>query len=82
MNMIQKIDYFLFAMKIQAERKVKEFLYNENGDTNFISILVLLGIGLGLAGVFMLFREKIMEWVNQEIGSFFSTHGKNPPVLG
>lgn len=72
MNMIQKIDFFMFSAKAAIERKVKEFLYDEKGDTNFISILVLLGIGLALAGVFLTFKNQIINWVDTAIGDFFN----------
>lgn len=41
---------------------VKNFFTTEDGDTNFISIIVVLVIVLGLAA---LFREKIGEYVTE-----------------
>lgn len=82
MNLIQKVDYFLFAAKVTIERKFKEFLYDEQGDTNFISILILLGIGLALAGTFLLFQEKIMNWVDTQIGGFFDSSVKGSNKTG
>lgn len=41
---------------------VKNFFTTEDGDTNFISIIVVLVIVLGLAA---LFREKIGEFVTK-----------------
>ncbi|MDE5770933.1 MAG: hypothetical protein K2I06_04765 [Ruminococcus sp.] len=56
------------------------FLYDEEGDTNFLSVIILLGIGLALAAVFIIFKDKILGWVKDEIGTFFSddNHTKSP----
>ena len=61
------------AVLTMAYIKVNALMKDERGDTNFISILVLLGIALALAGVFLSFQEEIMVWVERNIGSFFST---------
>ena len=66
----------LNAYLVMAKVKLYNFFHDEKGDTNFISIMVLLGIALALAGVFLSFQEEIMNWVNTNIGSFFSTNVK------
>ncbi|MBE7038168.1 MAG: hypothetical protein E7404_04610 [Ruminococcaceae bacterium] len=58
--------------KIKLE-KAKSFLRNEEGDTNFISVLILLGIGIALAAVFIAFKDQVIGWVDENIGSFFDT---------
>lgn len=68
MKLMAKIDMFL----LNAKAKVESFLRDENGDTNFISIMVLLGIALALAGVFLTFKEQVLGWVDTNIGDFFS----------
>ena len=67
MSLIQKMNGLLISAKL----KLESFMHDEKGDTNFISILVLLGIGLALAGVFLAFKDKILGWVNTNIGGFF-----------
>lgn len=37
---------------LQAQSKLKELMEEERGDTNFISIIVILGIVLALAATF------------------------------
>ena len=64
----------LYNYKLMLQNKLNSFMKNENGDTNFISILVLLGIALALGGIFLGFQEQIMTWVNTNIGSFFDTN--------
>ena len=69
-----KINERLNAMLINAKVKFEAF-NNEEGDTNFISILVLLGIALALAGVFLAFKDQVIGWVDQNIGDFFGKKG-------
>lgn len=63
------------SLMIKAKLKAESFLYDEKGDTNFISILVILGIVLALAGVFLTFKDQVLSWVDTNIGDFFSKKG-------
>lgn len=69
MNMMERIN----MMMMMVMMKVDAFLHDEEGDTNFISILVLLGIALALAGIFLGFKDQILNWVDTAIGGFFGT---------
>jgi len=71
MKLIDKME----AMLIKAKIKIDAFLNDERGDTNFISILVILGIALALAAVFLGFKDDILNWVDENIGDFFSKKG-------
>lgn len=71
MSIMKKMDLWF----ISVQSRLKSFLEEERGDTNFISILVLLGIVLALAGVFLVFKDQILEWVDRNIGDFFSKNG-------
>ena len=42
----------------------------ERGDTNFISILIILGIVILVAGVFIGFRDQIVGQVQAIVGGF------------
>jgi len=70
-NAKAKMNAFLACTKAE----VKSFIKNEDGDTNFISILVLLGIALALAGIFLTFKEQIITWTDGAIGDFFGRSG-------
>lgn len=52
-----------------VERKMIEFrckmAKSERGDTNFISILIILGIVILLAGVFLGFKQTIVTKVTE-----------------
>ena len=69
--MLRKADVLLLRAKYELE----EFFNREEGDTNFISILVLLGIALALAGVFLGFKDQVLSWVDTNIGGFFNQRG-------
>lgn len=71
MKLREKMDKALINLKLKKEA----FLKDEKGDTNFISILVLLGIALALAGVFLAFKDQIIDWVDRNIGDFFGKSG-------
>ena len=77
-----KINERLNALLVPAKIKWDAFKNNEKGDTNFISILVLLGIALALAGVFLVFKNQIIDWVDTNIGSFFSESGGRGATKG
>lgn len=57
-----------------AQRKAyirfRDFIESERGDTNFISILIILSIAILLAGVFIGFKDKIVEQVKAIVDGF------------
>ena len=55
---------------VKAIAKMTDFIKKENGDTNFISILIILGIVILLAGVFMLFKDQIITMVTDIVDNF------------
>lgn len=55
---------------IMASLKVKKFLEEERGDTNFISILIILGVVVILAGLFMGFKDQIVGQVQKIMDGF------------
>jgi len=73
--MLRKLIDKVNSLFVKASIKVESFAKDEEGDTNFISILVILGIALALAGVFLAFKDQILAWVDENIGDFFSKKG-------
>lgn len=49
---------------------LNRFIKNEKGDTNFISILIILGVVILLAGVFIGFKDQIVGMVQGIIDGF------------
>jgi hypothetical protein len=71
MKLMNKVDLLMIKTKL----KLDSFFHDEKGDTNFISILVILGIVLALAGIFLGFKDQVLGWVDTNIGDFFSKSG-------
>lgn len=50
--------------------RIRPKLVEERGDTNFISILIILGIVIGLATLFIKFGDNIVQQVNGIVSGF------------
>ena len=48
-------------------------LSEEDGDTNFLSIMIVLGIVLVVAALFIVFKDQILGLVQSAWNSFMST---------
>lgn len=67
----KKIELALIGAKNAANRFVKE----ERGDTNFISIAIVLVVVLALAVVFIAFGNKLLPMLKEKIEEIFSVLG-------
>lgn len=56
--------------KLVCKVAESEVVQEERGDTNFISILIILGVVILLAGVFMTFKNQIVGMVTDIIDGF------------
>lgn len=77
-NISTKAALFLFDTKSKfgkakdyLGRKAKSIVKEENGDTNFISIIIILAIVLLVAVAFMIFKDQIIGWFNGTTKTFF-----------
>lgn len=70
----KEVDNMEKAMElaVRTQCRAHAWLKNERGDTNFISVLILLGIAIALAAIFLGYKESVLAWVKENIGSFFS----------
>lgn len=55
---------------VGAKIALTNAMYEEKGDTNFVSILILLGIVIALATVFIGFKDTIVDKVQGIINGF------------
>ena len=55
---------------LRAEDKIVSLVKDERGDTNFISILIVLGIVIGLVVIFRGYIADILETVKEQIEQF------------
>lgn len=60
-KLMKKLNNALVRMQCEATRVCSE----ERGDTNFISIAIILIVVIGVAVVFIGFRDKILAAFNQ-----------------
>lgn len=88
MTLRQKAD--LFCLNAQCKPKelvrntqkrisstAKKIFKDESGDTNFISIAIILVIVLVIAGVFVLFGNQIIDWFTDRVNQFWDTQSGN-----
>lgn len=61
------------SMLIKAYLTIKDKLSSERGDTNFISIIIILGIVLLVAGLFIGFKDQIVTMVQDIVDDFAIT---------
>lgn len=66
----EKIEMLVEEIREVYLSAVRPNLSNERGDTNFISILIILGIVIILAGVFMAFKDQIVDQVQSIVDGF------------
>ncbi len=70
-NISTKAALFLLGVKSKFG-KAKDIIKEENGDTNFISIIIILAIVLLVAVAFMIFKDQIIGWFNGTTQTFFN----------
>lgn len=61
---------YILNAYVKAITGLNSFIKKENGDTNFISILIILGIVILLAVVFMAFKDQIIGMVTDIVDNF------------
>ena len=67
---MKKIDSMLFLAKMNMMSKLEAMLKDEEGDTNFISIIIVLGIVLALVVVFRGYIAKILGEIGKAVNNF------------
>ena len=60
---MNKIEKALVTGYCRIHKCISDITHNEKGDTNFISILIILGIFIG-------FKDQIVQKVTEEVGKF------------
>lgn len=69
---MKKMMKFFNQIIIGGKIRVKNFFEEENGDTNFISMLLIIAIVVVLAGVFLKLGKGVLDEIQNRIDSFFS----------
>lgn len=68
------IDRKLLSAKLKVTNAVSNFIRKEDGDTNFISMLLIIGIVVVLAGLFLtLAKDTVLQGISDKIKDFMGT---------
>ncbi len=68
--MLNKIKEKLTKAFCKVQNEVYCATHDEQGDTNFISIIIILGIVILVAGVFVTFKDQILETAGEAIEKY------------
>ena len=69
---MDRLNDLLLAGKIRAEHGLDAFLSEERGDTNFISMLIIIAIAVFLGGLFKAMGQNILDTVRNKVSQFIN----------
>ena len=59
----------------RIKQGIKKLMTEENGDTNFISIIIVLIIVVGIAAILIRFKDDLKKKFDEVVGGFLDTLG-------
>lgn len=62
----------LVMAQLWGMKQIEEFLNSEEGDTNFISMLLIIGIVVVLATLFLTLGKGVMTTISTNVQNFLS----------
>ena len=68
-TLVNKMNRF----QMRAASAFSKFMRSERGDTNFISIIIIVAIVIALAGMFWLFAKNGMSTISQKFTTFLGS---------
>ena len=73
---MKKLNRMLTKMEIKARCAIAGFKNSERGDTNFVSMLLIIGIVVVLAGAFLaLAKDTVFEGIKTSVDGFMKSLG-------
>lgn len=69
---MRKMDEILIKLQVKACHVLEDFKNSERGDTNFISMLIIIGIVVVLAGLFLALGKSVMTSISQKVTTFIN----------
>lgn len=70
---MERINQMLVTLYLTVTGAWEDFKESERGDTNFVSMLLIIGIIVVLAGLFLtLTRDNIMDKVSRKVTDFLN----------
>ena len=72
---MRKLDEVATELYLWVMRTLEEFTDSEEGDTNFISMMIIIAIVVVLAGLFLTLGRGVMETVSKSVTDFLKSLG-------
>lgn len=69
---MKKINEMLTKLQIKAYCALSNFKNSERGDTNFVSMLIIIGIVVVLAGLFLTLGKDVVASIRQKVKDFIN----------
>lgn len=69
---MKKINEMLTKLQIKAYCALSNFKNSERGDTNFVSMLIIIGIVVVLAGLFLTLGKDVVLSISQKVKDFIN----------
>lgn len=70
---MKKIKRMLDNLQTKAFCTLQEFKNSERGDTNFVSMLIIIGIVVVLAGLFLTLGKEVMTSISNKVKQFINS---------
>ena len=70
---MEKIQDAMIKMQMKAFCAIQNFKNSERGDTNFVSMLIIIGIVVVLAGLFLTLGKSVMASISQKVNDFINS---------
>lgn len=72
---MKKLNELMVMLYVAVATKLTEFKEREEGDTNFVSMLLIIGIVVVLAGLFLTLGRGVVTRISQKVTQFISSLG-------
>ena len=69
---MERINQMLVTLYLTVTGTWEDFKESERGDTNFVSMLLIIGIVVVLAGLFLTLGRGVMDTVTQKVTDFLN----------
>lgn len=73
---MSKINEMLIRLQFRTNCVLEEFKKSERGDTNFVSMLLIIGIVVVLAGLFLTLGKNVMTAIEGKVTQFITNLGQ------
>lgn len=73
---MDKLNEIYLRVFLYVSGVIRDFKESERGDTNFISMLLIIAIVVVLAGAFLTMGKGVMKTVTEQVDEFLKSLGK------